>query len=350
MADGSTFGPAFNKETMAAFLDEPEEELGTPEETPEPPPEPVEEPSLDEVASEEEAPEEPSPEEEPTEPLAVAEETPVEPEVSPEEPVEPLLLGRYKTPEDLANAYQELRGLQERVSQESHAKDEQIEEMKALLSQAAEALQGPKTPQAPDPQLIAWAEQNGIDPQSLPVLQQMADQAAQQRLAPMQEQLEAQKAEAERQAEYQQQVSSVQAFRTKHPEITPNSDEDNRHAEIFAALREDPQIKLQWNEETLEIAYEAAQDPDFYSIIRANPALIDTDEGLDYARWQATLKKGTTVAQTQVLKKQDQSKRDAAARKAHVETGGASPAGTPEEEDVVDIAFALQQNESPLFR
>ncbi len=348
MADGSAFGSSFDKEMLASFLDEPEEDLGTPdEETPETPPEPEVEPALDEVP-EEEVPEEEEPEEATAE---IAVEEAVEPEEpSPEEPGEPLLLGRYKTPEELVKAHQELKSLQERVSQESNAKDKQIEEMQALLKQAAEALQGPKQPEAPDPALIRWAEENGLDPSILPVLQQMADQSAQQRIAPMQEQIETQKAEAERQAEYNAQIAAVQEFRTKHPEVEPNSDEDNRHAEVFSAMREDPSIMLQWSPETLEIAYEAAKDPDFYSIIRANPALIDTDEGLEYARWQATLKKGTTVAQTQALKKQDKSKRDAAARKAHVETGGSSPAGTPDEEDVVDIAFAMEQKDSPLFR
>jgi hypothetical protein len=197
--------------------------------------------------------------------------------------------------------------------------------------------------------LVQWAENQGIDPASLPVLMQLADQAAAAKVAPMQQQLEAAKAEQEAQAAYNAQVGAIQQFRQKHPEVAPNSDEDNRHAEVFKQMQDDPQIQMQWNEDTLEIALEASRDPDLYAIIRANPALIDTDEGLEYARWQATLKKGTQTAQTQALKKQTKAERTAAARKAHVETGSVAPGSSPEPEDAVDIAFALPKNDKTIL-
>jgi hypothetical protein len=344
MPDGTAFGSAFDRETIAAMLDEPAEDLGETEVIEAP--EEVEE--LPEIVPEEapaaELEEEVSAEEEELAPQDVEEE--VEEEA---EPPAPLILGRYKTTEDLANAYQEVRGLQQRTSQAIQERDAELEEMKQLLAQAAQALQERQGPKPPDPQLIQWAESQGIDPATLPVLMQLADQAAAVKVAPMQEQLTKAKEEQERQAEYNNQVSAIHAFRSKHPEIAPDSPEDNRHAEIFAAMRDDRQIQLQWNEETLEIALEASQDPDFYQIIRANPALIDTDEGLEYARWQATLKKGTQNAQTQALKKQTKTERTAAARKAHVETGSTAPTAAQEPEDVVDIAFAMTKKDSPLF-
>jgi hypothetical protein len=249
----------------------------------------------------------------------------------------------------LVNAYQEVRGLQQRTAGQIQEKDAELEEMKALLAQAAQALQAQQGPQQPDPQLVQWAENQGIDPASLPVLMQLADQAAAAKVAPMQQQLEAAKAEQEAQAAYNAQVGAIQQFRQKHPEVAPNSDEDNRHAEVFKQMQDDPQIQMQWNEDTLEIALEASRDPDLYAIIRANPALIDTDEGLEYARWQATLKKGTQTAQTQALKKQTKAERTAAARKAHVETGSVAPGSSPEPEDAVDIAFALPKNDKTIL-
>ncbi len=341
MMDGSAFGAAFNKEVMDRLMDEPDEDI--PEQTPEPEPEPA----LDETPTPEPEPEEEEAEPEP-EPIAVEEEAPEEAPEETEEAPQELILGRYKTTDELVNAYQEIRGLQQNTAEAMREREAEIEEMKALLRQAAEALQT-QQPQAPDPALVQWAEQNGLDPQSLPVLQALADQAAQVRLAPMQEQMEKAQAEAAQQAEYQAQVGAVQSFRSAHPDIEPGSPEDERHAEVFKALREDPQILLQFNADTLEIALEASQDPAFYSIIRANPGLIDTDEGLEYARWQATLKKGTQTAQTQALKKQSKAQRTAAARKAHVETGGAPPAQSPDEEDVVDIAFNLPKRDSAFF-
>jgi hypothetical protein len=277
------------------------------------------------------------------------EDTPEEEDEPPEETPEPLILGRYKSTDDLVNAYQEVRGLQQRTAGQIQEKDAELEEMKALLAQAAQALQAQQGPQQPDPQLVQWAENQGIDPASLPVLMQLADQAAAAKVAPMQQQLEAAKAEQEAQAAYNAQVGAIQQFRQKHPEVAPNSDEDNRHAEVFKQMQDDPQIQMQWNEDTLEIALEASRDPDLYAIIRANPALIDTDEGLEYARWQATLKKGTQTAQTQALKKQTKAERTAAARKAHVETGSVAPGSSPEPEDAVDIAFALPKNDKTIL-
>jgi hypothetical protein len=333
---------------MDRLMDEPEEDLApdepeasvieAPPETPE-----VVEPDPDSLPDTEEEPEEEA--EEATE----AQEEPPEEDEPAEETPEPLILGRYRSTDDLVTAYQEVRGLQQRTAQQISERDAELEEMKALLAQAAQALQQQQGPAQPDPQLVQWAENQGIDPASLPVLMQLADQAAAAKVAPMQQQLEAAKAEQERQAEYNAQVSAIQAFRNKHPEVTPNSEEDNRHAEVFKAMQEDPQIQLQWNEDTLEIALEASKDPDLYAIIRANPALIDTDEGLDYARWQATLKKGTQTAQTQAQQKQTKQARQAAARKAHVETGSVAPGATPEEEDVVDIAFNLSKKDSAFF-
>jgi len=112
-----------------------------------------------------------------------------------------------------------------------------------------------------------------------------------QRLAPLQQRLEQQMQGLEI-ARLQMGVdSAIGQFRSRHPEVQDGTPEDESVAHAVKTLhdawtRVGEELDLS-DPNSLELAYEVTQDPYLLAIHAANPTLSNSDEGMEYARWQA---------------------------------------------------------------
>lgn len=236
----------------------------------------------------------------------VAEEQPVTEEApaeeTPEQAAERLLAGKYKSVDDLEKGYRELRDLQRRTAERAKAADLQRQELEARTAQIQAALQqtipavqqalaARQVPQQPvDPYGLEQQQPQqpaGLDPR---LVMPLVDMQVQQRILEYQN-MQAQAAAAAE--EYQTANNALQTFYTAHKEIEPQGELDTRIAETIVALNQSWEptgstLDLT-NPEIFEIAYEATQRPALRQVLEVNPALIDTDAGLELARRQAAL-------------------------------------------------------------
>lgn len=155
---------------------------------------------------------------------------------------------------------------------------------------------------------------------------------------PIREQLEMQnqQMEAER---------VVTGFRSAHPDVAPGSQQDYEMSQVVQELG-----LRALNPESLEIGYEAWANPALRTVLRAVPTLIDTDEGMAYARLQAQQLTGSPAGTP------GQQQPRQAGPGAFVETGGsgapvrAAP-GQRAAHDEFDDAFDAwaKERQSPLL-
>ncbi len=260
---------------------------------------------------------------------APPEEAPPEEETTSEEE-QRLLAGKFQTPDALEQAYQNLEREFTRRAQETaeiRTRQEQQDEIFQALMPMLIQQQVQENPELAEQLDFAQRVQPLID----------------QRIEPVQQEL----SQAREQEDF---LRTVADFRTRHPDVPPNSAQDYTLAQVVQELdlvKEDP--------EALEVAYEATMDPKLRFVLNASPHLAENDAGMQMARLQASqlqlpgqpapapqngqAQGGTVQPQRQV---------------AFVETGpsGAPTQGAPGETGGMPEVVALwrKERESPMFR
>lgn len=176
---------------------------------------------------------------------------------------------RYDSVEELEKGYKQLQGEYTRARQAEMAGGQRLARAEQLLRTIAQEVQAQRQQQQ-----LAQAQE---DPDYAAQLNQQAyiDQQVQARLAPLQQRQQAQ-------AEQQQLVASIIAFRNAHQDIVPNSPEDVELNNVVEELELD-----KTNPEALEVGYEAFKNPELRRVLVANPHLVETEQGMEYARYQA---------------------------------------------------------------
>lgn len=272
--DGSAFGlgaldtePTDGSEGMDSLEDEPQAgEPGTP-----PPAE-----TLPEAPAPDDDREVPQPvvdegeEDYPQAPAAQEEQTPAEAE-APQPGQEGYRWGgRFDDPVALDQAYRALQREYTTDHQERLAMGSKLAQMEMALQQLGPVLQQ-----------IATRQSEGDEDDPQVQLARFLDQAVNQRVQQAVEPLQRSQAAAQEQAA---ETAAIQAFASAHPELTPDGEEDLALATMTNVLQLDRS-----NPEALEIGLEAVRDPALAMVLRATPELVDSDEGMDYARVQARL-------------------------------------------------------------
>lgn len=308
------------------YENEPEETTDTPE------PE-VEAPEAEAGAPEVQATGEPS---DAAPPPPAEEETPSDEVEAPveEEPQVPEFmasdrdLSKFKSVEALGEGYRNAILLHNRSAQRAREAEANAAGWQETAEKALAMLQARQTP-APDPSVLPpdiaqLAKETGVDEDVLRVAQALVNRQSQsQTLAMQSEQVQREMAQRSQFAQQQLQAT-VQDFFTRHPEVTEGSDVDMKLGQTIAYFRLDPSLP-----DALEVAYELVSDPELEKLVRANPHWIDNDEGMAYAREQlAENKRSVETASTQSAA-QNEVARQAALRKAAVETGSGTPPTSP---------------------
>lgn len=215
--------------------------------------------------------------------------------------------GRFSSVEELEKGYSNVWNMHLRTAEQNRSLQAERDQMEAALAQVVPLIQRLQ-------QSGQLAEALGMDEDTLRQMQ--SQQATEARLAAMQQQVVAAQESSAAQA-------AITAFRTRHPEVVPGPIEQAM-LEVFAEHDLEPTDPAVY-----EIALEAAKDPQLRKVLRANPALIDTDEGMEIARQLAampTLAQAQSVGAQQASQQARAQQQEARARQAHVETG---PAGGP---------------------
>lgn len=146
--------------------------------------------------------------------------------------------------------------------------------------------------------------------------------------------------------------SALTKFREAHPEIQPDSPDEDPIGEVFRDMNifEDGGL-VRTDEGIFEDAYAVSKDPNLQEVLRATPELWDTPEGMKIARAQATLLASPQATTQRAPEPKAPPRRPAP---AHVETGGAGTtpkkgeASTLDEFDEV-ISDHRRHQASPLF-
>ena len=260
------------------------------------------------------------------EPEAIPEEGAPAEEGDADDTSEELLAGKYQSVEELERGYAEQVQWATRMAQQQAEQARKLEEQQQLLTQLL-------------PLVNQWrAEQ---DPEFAEQLEEM------QRLQPLVEsQVAPMRAQMEQERSMMALVQTVSEFRARHPDVPANSPADHELRGALDSLGIPPE---QYQAQHLEAAYQMIQDPSFARVMRHNPHLVSSEEGLAYAQDQARL-----LNQAQAPVRQ---KAVAAAPRgddAFVETGGSgAPAAPPgsQQGDEFDAALKAWQTErnSPLF-
>jgi len=216
--------------------------------------------------------------------------------------------GKYQSPEELEKGYRELRELQRRTAERAKAYEQRGLEVEVRARQYEEALRraAPYVQQATE--LMRRQQQQQQDPYGepapqpqitpemlIPLVQQQAAQAADQRLAQYQWY---QQAEQQKQLEYAEAAQNFQGFFESHPDVVPGSPLDQDIAATIQALNEawaptGSEVDIS-SSIALEVAYEAAKRPALRRVLEMNPSYIDTEEGRILARKLASELDGIT--------------------------------------------------------
>lgn len=338
-------------EVDAIFADDPVDEAPAPAPEPEPTPAPeapaeTEAETPEAEGAEAEAPEEPAVAEEP-------QETPY------------LWAGRFDDPKKLEESYKEAQRWATRESQARAEAERRAAAIEAQFQQTQEQLK-----QILPELQRRMAEEQGYEPGQDPFTQQQQQAAAIQEAARKEAQRLMEQERAQRtQAEAQQAISQ---FRSEHPEVAPGTPLE---ADIYRLFREyqsedanflptpenlntvhslatDPRVKgvldslnLFPDPEYVTRAKELAEDPALATVVIANPHLIDTEQGMAWARSQvrpATQTPNTEVSQQRAAEMK---------KNAHVEKGSsgvpaaAAPGARPD--DWLSEIKAVEERDQP---
>ena len=234
---------------------------------------------------------------EPVDPIASRQlpEPPAEPAApeTAEPPAERKFADKFLSVEDLEKGYRELTTLRLSDRSEGQRLAEEVAQQREALRQVAAYLQQQQAAQTPaippiSPELARAAEERGIAPEQLPVIQAMAAEIANQQVAQVRgemaqwQQGNAQQAQAA--TEQQAQVEAMRGFLGKHPEVDQPT--FTRIASTFDDLGLDAFPVQEWAM-LIELAADAAHDEHLYQVLRAYPDLPETDEGIQEAYYRA---------------------------------------------------------------
>jgi len=242
---------------------------------------------------------------------------PQAPEAS-QEQVEQLIFGKYKSMEEAEKGYKEIVALQTRTAQARRMAERQASEssdyqarLEETLKQAlpiiqqANAQQNQPPPQAQpdywsDPTPQAQVPQGPVTPQQI---QQLVDQQLSSRLDGLQQQAQE---KAQQTRSVQEAEASIMGFYEKHPEVTVEGELDGQITETIHSLNEAWQKGGQkplnvGNPDSLEIAYEASRSPELRAVLEMNPVYVDSEAGMQLARFQAALVRGEQPITQQVV-------------------------------------------------
>ena len=246
-----------------------------------------------------------------------------------------LYAGRYQKVEDLESGYKNIQRLHSRTAEQLRAQELRNQQMEAALQRVMPYLQ--------------QLQQNGQQPPEFdPSDPQQIQRVIDQRVAQATQNLTAQQ-------QAQQAASVIDSFRAEHPDVAPGTELDVRMAQVITEFQRDPdgnrrpdlfplqpenlnvayelardenllnmtmELDLQPSAENIQIAKEALAHPAFAEVLLAQPHLLDTDHGLNYARKQANLP--TMVANAQATAQAAQPNAAQMRQRAFVETGGAA--------------------------
>lgn len=230
-----------------------------------------------------------------------------------------------------------------------------IQRVLPLIQQAQQPTQSPRL----DPSLL---ERAGLDPELAPVLQQFVDGQVASRLGPVEQELQRERERVASEAQQAAQASEAEAlrsaqttFRAAHPDYTEHEQAmisvmaDLELVQVDAQGRPVPlrgssgQIALS-DPTWYEIAYEAARRPALGRVLRANPALSETDDGMAIARLNAAQ---LEAQEARAAQPQTQAPATSPAAGVHVLTG---PTNTPSAtaqatKDAIDEIVELDRSE-----
>lgn len=134
----------------------------------------------------------------------------------------------FKSPEDLVTSYRELQGTFTQRSQE-------LSEIKGTLAELQQYNEQANQPEPADP-AEAWAEQTGLDPETIRAVAQVADYVAKQNLTAYQQQAQQQLAP---QVETQ---SHLLAYQADQIVSSRHDDWDDYKGKVSAAVQADPDL------------------------------------------------------------------------------------------------------------
>lgn len=210
---------------------------------------------------------------------------------------EPLLAGRFKTVEDLEAGWREsdafARRAAGRANQAETASRQAAAELAAMREQIKvlqPLIDAQQRPQI-DPAML---EQAGIDPSQLGLVQQLIDHQVESRLGPVQQQIEAEATARTAEQADRARLEAISAFRAAHPD-------SDQHETPMVDLLDDLGVLEQPRQRPdgtwyhpgpkdagwYEVAFEAVQRPALARVLRGNPTLSETDDGMEVARAQA---------------------------------------------------------------
>lgn len=306
--------------------------------------------------------------------------TPAPSDEAPSEETPKRWADRYESAEELEKGYKNIQALYSRTMQERQADRLRMQQMEAAL----QALQERATTQPGEPAPVLPEGLDDLTALTPQELQSFIDHQVEQRTQQVQGQVTEDLQRQQRVAAIQ---SSVAQFMATHPEVTPDSPLDYAigqvieefqkgsdgvqrfenfpvdavNLELAYELAQDESLRnavveldLVPSRDNLDLAKEAAANPALYREFKANPHLLDTDEGIEIAKQQAQLRSAIPAGQpVPGVVVNGQPSREQVVASAHVETGGTgapipgAPATPPRDEwDEVEALYASEKRDN----
>lgn len=262
---------------------------------------------------------------------------------------EPLYAGKFTDVEGLENAYLEVTSGFTRIAQDRKAMQDQMAALQARDAEREQQMQ----------QLVGYLtnQMAESDPEFAEQLQrqQQVEQLVQQRVQPIlqqQEQQMAQQTQAQRDAAAQ---LEAQAFYAAHPDVVPQSEADQMVARTFVALA-NAGVPLVYDRASLDVAFEASQNPQLALDLMMNPRALEVPGGLDSLRARS----GATIAPNAPAPGENGTRRRGPVRQrvdtfVEVNSGGAPAPAAPgaekldEFQEAWDVFTKEQSSKGPLF-
>lgn len=262
------------------------------------------------------------------------------------------LAGIYETVPELEQGYRSLQGAFTRVSQdyrtiqsEREADAAALADLESRYEQLVDLIQQREAENDPEfAERLAQAEQirQAVDARLGPITEAETEREQIAREA------------AETQQNQQAAAFAVQTFQSRHPEVVPNGPEDRQLAIAFRELRTAGVPLDVRSVEHIEIALEAARNPNLKAELMFSPGAVNVPGGIDVLRNRV----GATIAATGGTPQGTRPPAQGVAGRrpsAHVEVGsGGAPVVTapgkqPDEFDAAMEWYEKEFRKGPLF-
>ncbi len=247
-----------------------------------------------------------------------------EQEETTEEAEQRLYADRYQNLDQFERGYKELQGGFTRVVQELKQRDSYVEQLTQRQGQMEQAFQ----------MLVPYLQrmQAEADPEAAEqmkrqmALAEQTKQAVDQQVAPLKQELQTERTKAAA-------MNVLQRFYAEHQDVAPESPNDRAVAATLQGIG--GSLMSPWD---LEVAYHAAQDPALYTVLRANPHLRSSAEGVAMAQHHANQLRQAAGQEAAPQRPQTVQRKG-----AHVETGGtgAPASAAPGQKPVDEFDEAL---------